>query len=216
MTITIDGIAIEITKKKMKTLRIRITQPEAKVLVSAPLRMSNKEIESFIFEKLDWIKKNTEQVKSSTAATQKSESLRMQQLKNDFINLLSSDDFSPVGIGKREIDAVLNGGLSADETAKIILKEKLSKLIPLWERRTGLYCSGWKIKKVKSYWGKCNVQTRELIFNSRLAECEDACIHYVVLHELAHIKFPNHGEEFKAFLSGYMPQWREIRKRLVF
>jgi predicted metal-dependent hydrolase len=39
-------------------------------------------------------------------------------------------------------------------------------------------------------------------------------IDYVVVHELAHIRYKNHGEEFYRFVASVLPDWRE-RERLL-
>lgn len=39
-------------------------------------------------------------------------------------------------------------------------------------------------------------------------------IDYVVLHELAHIKYKNHGKQFYAFIEEYMPDFKEWEKLL--
>lgn len=213
MVITLDTIEIEVTKKKMKNLRIRVTAPQGRVLVSAPLRMKDGEIISVLKEKLDWIKSAVQKAQTADIPQQRSEEERLSNL----LKILSEVSKNPeyrTEIDESALKAALRGGLSADKSAEIILKAKLSRLVPLWEKQTGLYCSAWKIKKVKSYWGKCSFQTRELTFNLSLAEKTDDCIEYVVLHELAHIRYPNHGKDFKAFLSKYMPQWSMIHQKL--
>lgn len=40
------------------------------------------------------------------------------------------------------------------------------------------------------------------------------CIEYIILHELAHLKVKNHGNDFVAILDDYMPYWRETKKKL--
>lgn len=37
---------------------------------------------------------------------------------------------------------------------------------------------------------------------------------YVILHELAHLIEKNHDEKFMAIRDMYMPNWREMRKKL--
>ncbi len=39
-------------------------------------------------------------------------------------------------------------------------------------------------------------------------------IEYVIMHELCHLVVPNHGKEFKALESKFMPNWKEIKKKL--
>lgn len=33
---------------------------------------------------------------------------------------------------------------------------------------------------------------------------------YVILHELLHLRVPNHGRLFKAYLSAYLPGWKDF------
>lgn len=50
-------------------------------------------------------------------------------------------------------------------------------------------------------------------FELQLIKMPISCIDYVMLHELIHFLYPNHGTEFKSFLTKYMPDWKE-RKQL--
>lgn len=214
MEFTLEGIRIEVTKKKMKNLRIRVTKPDGSVKVSAPHSMSDREIKAKILENLDWIRKHTESGNNSAQKEPKSEGQRLAELTEIFLSLLNDSRFFPLNISGQKVSQILDGKLSADDVARIVLEAKLSKMIPLWEQKTGLYCSSWKIKNVKSYWGKCNYKTCELFFSSQLAQRGNDCIEYVVLHELAHIKYPDHQSDFKLFLSNYMPDWRKKRNKL--
>ena len=83
-----------------------------------------------------------------------------------------------------------------------------------WEERTGLHCSSFQIRDMKTRWGTCNTRTGKLWFALMLARQPRECVEYVVLHELAHLYEPSHNARFKAFLDVYMPGWREIRKSM--
>ena len=37
----------------------------------------------------------------------------------------------------------------------------------------------------------------------------ESAIDYVVVHELAHIRYKNHGKEFYAFIETYLPDYKE-------
>ena len=63
-------------------------------------------------------------------------------------------------------------------------------------------------------WGTCNTATKKIWLNLQLAKKPIDCLEYVILHELAHIKVRNHGEDFVNIMNLYMPYWREIRKKL--
>ena len=42
----------------------------------------------------------------------------------------------------------------------------------------------------------------------------EKCVSYVVLHEICHIRYANHGAGFKSMLSRYMPDWKEVKRFL--
>ena len=67
---------------------------------------------------------------------------------------------------------------------------------------------------MKTRWGTCNTKTKKIWLNVRLAEHPAECLEYVILHELAHTRVPNHGADFKAILTEYMPDWRTVKRRL--
>lgn len=94
------------------------------------------------------------------------------------------------------------------------LRASITKLLPKWESITGLKCSAWQIRKMKTRWGSCNVQTRKIWFNLYLAKTNTRCLEYIILHELLHVRIPNHGADFKANMDYYMPSWREVREEL--
>ena len=100
------------------------------------------------------------------------------------------------------------------EEQRIELREKITKLLPKWEEITKLYSSSWQIRKMKTRWGSCNIKTKKIWFNLHLAQTTNSCLEYIILHELLHIRVPNHGKEFKEQMDKYMPQWREVRKEL--
>lgn len=67
----------------------------------------------------------------------------------------------------------------------------------------------WAIRIMKARWGSCMVERGHMIFNLYLVKAPKECIDYVILHELSHFLFPNHGKEFKHFLTLKMPDWKE-------
>lgn len=54
--LTIEGVTINVTKKRMKNMYLRIKKEDGTVLISAPHQMSDARIESFARERIDWIK----------------------------------------------------------------------------------------------------------------------------------------------------------------
>jgi hypothetical protein len=98
------------------------------------------------------------------------------------------------------------------ERAREIFAERL-EICHKETRQHSLPFPAIKIRKMRSRWGSCSpYQTISL--NSVLARMPVACIDYVIMHELCHLKIRNHGPGFYAMLGGLMPDWRE-RKNLL-
>lgn len=91
---------------------------------------------------------------------------------------------------------------------------RLTVLVPEWMAYTGLTCAGWNVRQYRARWGCCNTRTKELTFHAQLSRYPQRCLEYVIMHELCHTVVPNHGKEFHALESKYMPEWKQIRKEL--
>lgn len=116
---------------------------------------------------------------------------------------------------------VVREGCTKEQKEKFVLEwyrkeltERVDILLPKYEAFTGLKCSGWQSKAMKTRWGTCNTKTKKIWLNVYLAEHPTECLEYVILHELAHTVVPNHGYDFKAILNRFMPEWKQYRKLL--
>lgn len=95
-----------------------------------------------------------------------------------------------------------------------LLSEKFPAVFEKWKAVTGLSCSGVTVRKMVSRFGSCNTKTHHITLNSRLAYYPEYCLEYVVLHELAHILFPDHGVGFKTFVATHMPDCKRAERVL--
>ena len=66
-------------------------------------------------------------------------------------------------------------------------------------------------KFLKSRWGSCD-RHKHIILNYHLVELTDEQIDYVILHELAHTKHMNHGEDFWNYLISICPDAKRLAK----
>ena len=63
------------------------------------------------------------------------------------------------------------------------------------------------LSNARGRWGSCS-QDGRLRFNWRLALVPSEILDYVVIHELAHLKHPNHSPRFWAEVEHFCPGWR--------
>ena len=72
-----------------------------------------------------------------------------------------------------------------------------------------------KVRRMKSRWGVCHIQKRQITLNTRLMEQPLAAQEYVVLHEYVHFLYPDHQKGFHAAMERLMPDYKERRKLLA-
>ena len=69
---------------------------------------------------------------------------------------------------------------------------------------------------MKTRWGSCNSRKKYININSLLFASPIESIEYIVLHEIAHLKYPHHQRDFWEFVECYIPDWKERRKKLFY
>ena len=175
---------IEINRKKMKSLRLRVE--DGIIKVSAPRKMTDKSIENFI-------ESNKEAIERL-----KREDERRGRYKNHLfgekVNFTSEEELEK--IYRRE------------------LKKVLDEIFPRYEALTGLYAKSYEIRKMKVRWGTCYPKRGDIKINLYLAARPPEHIEAVVLHELVHLKFFNHDKNFINECKKYMPNYEEIEREL--
>ncbi len=94
------------------------------------------------------------------------------------------------------------------------LKEKLKEYIGKWEPRMGVHATHWTLRSMKTRWGSCTVDTGRIRINTRLVYYPDECLEYIVVHELCHLIEPSHNKRFHAYMTKFLPDWKERKKLL--
>lgn len=69
------------------------------------------------------------------------------------------------------------------------------------------------LRSMKNKWASLS-QNGRLTFNTELFEMEREFCDYVIVHELLHIKIPNHGKLFKSMMFAFLPDWEKYSERL--
>ena len=67
------------------------------------------------------------------------------------------------------------------------LQKEILRLAAYWEPLMGVHCTGWQLREMKTRWGSCTVQTGKIRLNLSLARKPEACLEYVLVHELCHL-----------------------------
>jgi predicted metal-dependent hydrolase len=70
------------------------------------------------------------------------------------------------------------------------------------------------IRPMKTRWGSYSYQTRRITLNLNLIKASQACLDYVIIHELCHIKVRHHGPDFWRMVSLYCSDYLSDRNQL--
>ena len=77
-------------------------------------------------------------------------------------------------------------------------------------RRIGVSYRRIRIGAQRTLWGSCSPRGT-LSFNWRLVLAPLEVADYVVVHELCHLRIPNHSPSFWTLLEQHRPRWRDQR-----
>lgn len=72
----------------------------------------------------------------------------------------------------------------------------------------------FKAQSMKSRFGSCHLTKNTIKLNSRLAMLEPKYLETVFLHEIVHLKAPDHGATFYRLLLDLLPNYRQIHREL--
>ena len=107
---------------------------------------------------------------------------------------------------------------SVDKVVKKILKNNteilIAKRLPYWAEITGLKYKEVKIRDAITRYGSCMPNKRNLYFSSRLIMLPMDKVDAIIVHELCHIKYKYHNNDFYNLAEKYISNYIEIDKWL--
>ena len=87
-------------------------------------------------------------------------------------------------------------------------KEELPPLVEAWSATMDLTYSRLSFRKTKRQWGSCSGKNG-LSFNTMMMKLPREVIHYIIVHELSHIKHKHHQKSFWAMVENYLPDYKK-------
>lgn len=223
---TIAGIKIEVERKKIKHTHLAVYPPDARVHVSAPEDLPDRDLRSFLASKIGWIRDQRKVVLAQPRQT------RRQYVSGESVYCLGrryklsvvvEDRYATERVtwGGNKLSLYVREGASRDHKEKIVeswqksmLNECLAGKMKAWCRKLKIVLPEIEIRKMKTRWASCIQRRNKVVFNSSLGRVPVRCIEYVVVHELTHFDVSNHSEAFLKLMDGRLPRWRVLRKEL--
>jgi len=210
-------IEYSLTRMRRKTLAIYIRG--GCVEVRAPLRMTKREIDSFVLSKEDWILKNLKRVRLQTrqqcsfVVDYECEIL----LRGKAYPVISRDSYKS---GFDGTSFYISPGLTPEQvkmTCVQIYKQlaltHFNDRVKYYSEIMGIAPSAVQVTNAKKRWGSCSSK-KKICFTWRLVLADDDLIDYVIVHELAHLIEMNHSSRFWAVVEKILPDYANRRAGL--
>lgn len=221
----IAGVHIEVERKAIRHIYLTVYPPDGRVHISAPLFMPQRDIEAFVARKWQWIERQREKIRSRPQpvlhhyVSGECFYLFGRMLRLEVVEML---DCQPsVAIVEDILRLTIRPDTSGTRRAALIggyqrevLHHYLTEKVAYWQHIMREPDVAWSIRKMRSEWGSCTPRKRKLLFNLELARMPKPCIDYIIVHELSHLRVPNHSPLFHARVEQFLPDWRTLRWQL--
>ncbi|MDB4396323.1 M48 family metallopeptidase [bacterium] len=223
--LNVSGLKIEVVRKSIKNLHLAVYPPDGRVRVAAPESMKDDSIRLAVINKLGWIKKQKKQFASQSRQTarkyvtgethyffgRKYRLSLIEQARPSYVKVVGQ---SKLELSVRPESTVEQREKVVDRWLRDALKLEIQPLIDKWEPVVGVEVADWGVRRMKTKWGSCKIESKRIWINLELAKKPVECLEYIVVHELAHLHERNHNDRFVAIMDKCLPKWRSLRKLL--
>lgn len=222
--LSLSGIEIEVHRKRVKNINMRVYPASGRVRITAPHYVKSDYLEQFALQKLPWIQKHLANYRQRPVKEKlkfvngekhlfQGEEFELQiqelnrkpavEIRNNFL-VMSVRPGSP----ESKKESILN------EWYRNQLKKEIPKIIEKYEPVMGVSVNEFGVKRMKTRWGTCNIRARRIWLSLELAKKSPDCLEYVVVHEMVHLLERLHNARFHAFMDEFMPEWRAVKAKL--
>jgi hypothetical protein len=222
--LNLGEVAIDVVMKDIKNIHLSVYPPMGKVRISAPLWMDIDRIRVFAITKLSWIKSQQKKLQEQERETPREYLNRESHYvwgKRYLLNVVEQDTTPSIELKHLKMILQLRPDTSIEKKQEIldgwyreILKEAAEPLIAKWETLIGVRVEKLFLQRMKTKWGSCNHEAKNIRLNTELAKKPPECLEYIVVHELVHLIEPTHNDRFIALMNQFMPKWRMYKDEL--
>lgn len=208
---------IEIIRKRVKRMTLRIRTEDERIICTIPWYVSKAETMEFIKKNTPWIEKQKHKLRQLRSLHIHREPGTLLYMGESYRVVTVPNATNP-GIVNHEEMIIISSIDSEDashrkEWYRLQAHEVLPPLIQESAKLHGFAYKKISIKHQKSKWGSCSVDG-SLHFNAKMLLCPEHVINYLIIHELAHTREFHHGEKFWQLVESCCPNYLEAEKYL--
>lgn len=220
-------VSVQIIRKNIKNVHLKVFR-SLEVVLSVPIAVPSDWIDSFLENHVEWINDQITKYKKASGYNNLSsiKSGSSTQLLGKDVRIYKEASLdNRVELDEKKVCIFLKDILDEDLAQRLfdewwrnkaieIFQSEMEKLYQKIFKKYGLDQPHILVRKMKTLWGSCTPNKNKITLNEYLLKADIRCIQYVILHELAHLLYPNHSKEFYDFLTIHMPDWKKRKKQL--
>jgi len=223
-TISVSGIDIQIDRKDIKNLHIGVYPPYGRVRVATPIKINNESVRLAVVSKLSWIKRQVKHFQEQPRQTKRemvSGESHYFLGKRYLLDVIYGSSKHKVVLKHSHIELHVKTNTTVENREKLLnewyraeLAILVQEFVPKWEEKIGVKLNTWQIKKMRTKWGSCSIEKKNILLNLNLVKTPVECIEYIVVHEIVHLLERHHNDSFKMYMDRYFPEWKNCRDTL--
>lgn len=93
--------------------------------------------------------------------------------------------------------------------------ELVTRKVDEWNKKLDYKYTDIAVKQLKSRWGSCS-HGGSLSFNYKILFLPESLQDYVIVHELCHLKQPNHSPKFWSLVAKTLPNYEHLRSAIKY
>ena len=221
--LVIDTIPVELRRNRRRRTRIGIDfDPAGIVVLDAPVGTTLDDVRAMVSEHGRWIRYRLQKLAESTSHLGRVRYVDgdiVQHLGRNVTLRVNEDDGSEVLLdaGRLFVAAVDADAARSKVRAwyQVEADRVFSEALDRWRELPWLdgKLPVWRHSFMKTQWGSCS-ETGRISLNTHLVKTPTMLIEYVVLHELCHLRYLDHGKRFYGLMTRHLPGWEIHRKGL--
>lgn len=207
-----------LVRSNRKSVSLRIKN-DGSVEVRCPLHVQQSEVDNFVLQQQNWIEKHAADIKlknkkRNSFTVEIGSSLRLlgkiyplEGISTDKAGFNGEYFYVPNNLPEDEIKPLVI------EIYKNIATSSLKYKVKKFSSLMGVEPIAVKINSAHTRWGSCSAKN-SINFSWLLIMAHEACVDYVVVHELAHILHHNHSKDFWSVVGKMLPDYKQREKHL--
>lgn len=217
-----DGSRTHYTLKRSARRSIGLRIGKQGLVVSIPNRLSMRELERILHQKLHWIHEKLQVRAAAHIPGISWQDKTPLWFTGQTIELQIQEDVRnrKVSFTGQALQLRMTDPQDADAIRHKVIQWYKQQALADFQRRTsllvqklGLPTPPIYLSNAQSRWGSCNSKG-EIRLNWRLIQAPPHIIRYVIAHELAHLKEMNHSPRFWAIVAGLDPYYKQAEADL--